>query len=118
VEGFVYANLMINPEIRAEARARAAACVATFDEAAALASVNGMRLLRHTDEHFRLIREKPRGIWNLYPRSGKRSPRIVGDPLHRGGFLALDHVDWTLLDVVQAAVALTQETAKTKAVAK
>jgi hypothetical protein len=115
-DAILFINPMHFPGAREAAQERVAKCIATFDEAAALASQHGMRLKRHTPGHYRLIREKPRGIWNLYPRSGKRTPRIVGDPLHRGGFLALDHVDWTLLEVVQAAVALTQ--AQAKAVAK
>lgn len=92
---------------RKKARARAAACVANYHEAAQLAMENGMRLVSNGEQHYRLIREKPRGIWHLYPRRGRDSPRIIGDDLHRGGILRLKVKDWTLLDVVKAAVELS-----------
>lgn len=110
-----YTDLFVCPADPEETRARAAACIASFEEAAGMAALFGLRLVCHSSEHYQLIRDEPKAIWNLYPRSGQRKPRIYSDPKHRGGFLKLDGDDWTLLDVVKAAVGLTQEQAKKEA---
>lgn len=89
---------------RTKSRARAAACIASFNEAAELAAKHGLRLERDGDLNFRLTRQKPRGVWLLCPRPGRKSPRIVGDPLYRGGVIPVGKTDWTLLQVVQAAI--------------
>lgn len=89
---------------RTKSRARAAACIASFNEAVELAAKHGLRLVREGDFNFRLTREKPRGIWYLCPRPSRKSPRIVGDPLYRGGVIPVGKSNGTLLEVAPAAI--------------
>lgn len=100
---------------REAAQARVAECVATFREASTLAAQHGMRLTQRSPEHYQLRRYKPQGLWNLYPRSAKPSPRIVTDKrfIDRT-HLQLGGVAWTLLDVVNEAIRVTEETAVAK----
>lgn len=114
-----YVKWLDIPGNREAAKARAAACVANFTEAPGLAALYGMTLKRHTAEHYQLIRSKPtKIIWNLYPRSGKPTPRIYTDSRCRDSYLSLRGKDWTLFDVVKEAVRLTIEQNQPKAAAK
>ena len=83
---------------------RAKRCEQTFDEAEQTAAAHGLRLTNPSAGVYQLRSDRQGWIINLYPRRQGATGRIYHDPHHRGPFLPLP-CDWTLLDVVLAAVA-------------
>jgi len=82
---------------------RAQKCEKTRDEAERLAAEHGMRLTNPSDGCYQLRHLAAGWIVNAYPRRKGAFPRLYHDPHHRGPFLDVPE-QWTLLDVVQAAV--------------
>lgn len=87
---------------------RAKQCEATYDAARELAAAHGWALSNPSDGCYQLRHHGRDWLYNLYPRRGQHSPLIYGDLHHRGPFLDVPQY-WTLLDVVQAAIALTTD---------
>jgi len=86
---------------RAERRRKAAA--QEYPEAATLAGANDLNLIRRSDQHYQLTGRKPnQWIMNLYPGNG----RLFGDKKHMPPFLRVS-AEWTLSEVVNAAIAVT-----------
>lgn len=83
-------------------RARAMESEATYAEAKALGAQHGLRLTHPSDGCYQL-RSSRGWIVNLFPRRKQAHPLILHDRHHRGPYLQVP-ADWTLLDVVQAAV--------------
>ncbi|MEN0109238.1 MAG: hypothetical protein AAF805_00800 [Planctomycetota bacterium] len=95
-------------EIRDAGAARARRWREQFDQAEALAAGAGLRLRRSTDEHYQLTPLGGGWLLNLYPRSGKRKPRVYRDTnLARAPYLAMRE-RWDLIDAIRAAVRTTR----------
>lgn len=80
-------------------RMRRADATRDFEQARQVAEENGLLLVRHSESHYQLSHVRKGWLTNIYP--GNR--RLYGDPNRTGPFLHVHH-DWTLLDVVRAAV--------------
>ena len=90
----------LSPEQSVEARSeRTDVAGRQYDAAAELATAGGFTLVRHTPVHYQLWPDDKRWILNIYPSNR----RLYHDPRKRGPFLRVSD-DWTLLDVVMAAV--------------
>ena len=94
-EGFAGVNL-INQQRKATNREHA---LAQRDEARQLAIDNGFVLCWYSEVHYRLLHKASAAIFDLYP-GNQRIYRVRGK-WHINGLPS----DWTLLDVVKAAVA-------------
>lgn len=80
---------------------RRAEATTEFDEACQLARANGLRLRCCSDAHYQLKHVCKDWLLNIYP--GNR--RLYHDPQRMGPFLRVPD-DWTLIDIVRAAVKL------------
>jgi len=73
-----------------------------FDSAKWLAKDNGMILIQRSAYHFQLRWLKQGWLLNLYPTN----QRLYWDRSHQGPFLKMPETrDWTLFDIVSAAIA-------------
>lgn len=70
-----------------------------FQEAQTLAEANGLYLVRHAKVHYQLSPDDRSWLLNIYPSNR----RLYHDPKKPGPFLRVPP-DWTLLDVVKAAL--------------
>jgi len=73
---------------------------AAFPDIRSRAEEHGLRLVRHTEAHYQLRPADGSWILNICP--GNR--RLYSDPKKVAPWLSVP-VDWTLLDVVNAAIA-------------
>ena len=91
---------------KAASRKRRGKAEQSFSALQSLAMQKGLALAQHSDTHFALAYGKMGWLWNIYP--GNR--RIFVDEAHGAATPRLDvpH-EWTLGDVVRAAVALREE---------
>jgi hypothetical protein len=80
------------------------AAEAAFPEARALAASAEFRLLRHSVAHYQLWSPDRKWLLNIYP--GNR--RLFHDKEKSGPYLRVPD-EWTLLDVVQAAIRQGEE---------
>lgn len=95
------AETYLSPEQSAEKRSqRTDVAARQFKEAAALAARHRLRLRKCDDIQYQLIPLDAEWLLNIYPSNR----RLYHDPNRRGPFLRVRE-DWTLLDVVKAAVA-------------
>lgn len=84
-----------------QGRDNRAAAAADFTPASQLAAANGMKLIRYSDTHYRLVLNAE-GFWNLYPGNRRIEWNGVGSR-----FLAMPNARaWGLIDVVRAAMSL------------
>ena len=78
----------------------------SFSALKSLAMQKGLAFAQHSDTHFALAYGKMGWLWNIYP--GNR--RIFVDEAHGATTPRLDvGYEWTLEDIVRAAIALTEE---------
>ena len=80
--------------------ARTAAAVEAFSEVSALAAANGLRLERKTDIQYQLMPQDRSWLLNIYPSNR----RLYRDLNKQGAPYLKLPANWTLLDVVRAAV--------------
>lgn len=83
-----------------------------FEHARLKASQHDLRLIRRTDEHYQLEHVDQKWLVNLYPRSGRRRPRVFPDKYRpKGPYLVLRE-GWGLSEAVNAAIRATKEKSK------
>ncbi len=90
----------LSPEQSAEKRSqRAGSALEQFKQAGRLAGEHGLILMQRTNIHYQLAPRDGKWLLNIYPSNR----RLYHDPHKRGPYLRVPE-NWTLLDVVKAAI--------------
>lgn len=102
----------LSPEQSAKKRAqRTDAASGQFQEARELANKHGLQLRQCDEIHYQLRPRDRTWLLNIYPSNR----RMYHDPHNPGPFLRMKD-DWTLLDVVKAAIGAELEADTAKAI--